>query len=71
MDTKVKIVKHGNKLEVELLSTGDVLAWCFIGDDDRVEFIADMLSSKRQPEAAAKLRQMAQDARKPVRLKGL
>jgi hypothetical protein len=60
----VQIIKQGNKITVELAETGEVLAYCMIGDDAHVELIADLLSAKRLPRAAAKLRQMAMDARK-------
>ena len=53
-------------IEVEHKDSGDVLARCAIGDDEAVERIADLLSTKRQPEAAMQVRQIAQDARKPV-----
>ncbi len=67
----VQIVRQGSKITVELESTGDVLAVCMIGDDDAVEKIADLLSSKRLPEDAMKLRTMAQNARKEHRVNGL
>ncbi len=62
---KVQLVRQGNKVTVELEETGEVLAYCQIGDDLHVELIADSLSAKRLPNAAMKLRQMAMDARKP------
>lgn len=59
--------RRGNKVEIEHRETGELLAWCWIGDDLMVEKIADILSMKRLPEDAMKLRQMAVDARKPIR----
>ena len=60
----VDVYRDGQKIKVELGSTGELLAWCYIGDDTSVEAIADLLSAKRLPRAAAKVRQMAMDARK-------
>ena len=40
------------------------------GDDDTVERIADILSAKRLPEDAMRLRRMAMDARRPLGLRG-
>jgi hypothetical protein len=67
----VQIIRQGSKITVEMGSTGDVLAVCMIGDDDAVERIADILSSKRLPEDAMALRKLAQDARKEHRVTGL
>lgn len=60
----------GDRIEIESRATGDVLAYCFIGDDESLERIADILSSKRLPNEAMRLRQMAMDARRPLGLRG-
>jgi hypothetical protein len=60
----VVISLRKNRITVERRDTGDVLAHCMIGDDENVERIADILSAKRLPEDAMKLRQMAKDARR-------
>lgn len=60
----VVIQRRGNKIEVEMRESGDLLAWCWIGDDLSVETIADLLSAKRLGPDAEKLRQMVVDARK-------
>ena len=39
--------------------TRQTLVWCYIGDEDNVEKIADILSAKDQREAAHELREMA------------
>lgn len=57
-------LRKGNKVEVRHSETGDLLAWCYLGDDENIETIADLLSAKGQPGSAMKLRQMAQDARR-------
>lgn len=49
---------------VETREDGDVLAYCQIGDDDNLERIADLLSTKHLPQDAMKLRKMRDDARK-------
>lgn len=67
----VQIIRQGTKVTIEMASTGAVLAVCAIGDDETLEMIADLLSSKRLPEDAMRLRKMAQDARKPQRVNGL
>ena len=61
---KVQVIRQRNKITVEVEETGEVLAHCQIGDDLHVELIADLLSAKRLPNAAMKLRQMAMDARR-------
>jgi hypothetical protein len=72
---EVKLVKD-NRVEVRQLSDGSLLAWCYVGDDATLETIADLLSSKGQPQAAEKLRQIGMDARRQpgpgftVRLRG-
>lgn len=63
MRKAVEVSKRNGKIEV-VSPDGDVLAWCFIGDDENVERIADLLSTKRLPEAAMKMRKIAQDARR-------
>lgn len=74
---KVDITVRNNRVEVRHMETDELLAWCYIGHDEDVEMIADMLSAKRLPKEAAKLRRMAMDARKApglpgsVRLKGV
>jgi hypothetical protein len=60
----VVIQRLGNKIEIEHRETGELLAWCWIGDDVSVETIADLLSAKRLGADAMKLRQMVQDARR-------
>jgi len=67
----VQIIREGNKITVEMADTGDVLAFCFIGDDDAIEKIADILSAKRLPLDAMRLRRAAQDARREHRVNGL
>jgi hypothetical protein len=72
---EIKQVKD-NRVEVRHNKTGDLLAWCYIGDDETLETIADLLSAKGLPQAAEKLRQMGMDARRQpgpgftVRLRG-
>ena len=66
----VRIVRRGTLVEIEIRETGDVLAHCSIGDDKAIETIADILSAKRLPEDAMRLRQMAQDARRPLGIGG-
>lgn len=63
MRKAVEVSKRNGKIEV-VSPDGDVLAWCFIGDDENVERIADLLSTKRLPDAAMKMRKIAQDARR-------
>lgn len=70
-DSPVQIIRQGTKVTIELASTGSVLAVCAIGDDETLEKIADLLSSKRLPADAMRLRKMAQDARKEQRVNGL
>lgn len=53
-------------LEVEHTESGEVILRCFIGDDSSVERIADFLSAKRYPEAAAQMRVLVRDARRAV-----
>lgn len=53
-------------LEVEHAESGVVILQCFIGDDVGAEGIADFLSAKRYPEAAARVRQLVRDARRAV-----
>ena len=60
----------GQRVEIEFRATGDIVAHCWLGDDDNIERIADILSAKRLPEDAARLRQMAMDARRPLGLRG-
>lgn len=72
---EIKLVKD-NRVEVRHVKDGSLLAWCYIGDDDTLETIADLLSAKKQAAAAMKLRQMALDARRApgtqntIRLRG-
>ncbi len=56
--------RRGNRVEIEHRETGELLAEFWIGDDIAVETVADILSAKRLPEEAMKLRQMAMDARR-------
>jgi hypothetical protein len=56
--------RNANRLIVEDTRDGNILAWCYVGDDENVEAIADLLSVKRLPNSAMKFRQMAMDARK-------
>jgi len=64
-DTKpnVRIERRGNLAEVIHTQTHAVLAWCFLGDEENVECIADILSSKRLGAAAMELREMARQDR--------
>jgi hypothetical protein len=66
MPTKspVTIRRRGNKIEVESNSTGDILAWCWIGDEAMGEKIADILSSKYLGTAAMEFREMVAADRK-------
>ncbi len=64
----VLIERRGNRVEIRHSETDDLLAHCMIGDDEAVEQIADILSSKRLPDKAMELRRMAQDARSPLYL---
>lgn len=61
---------YRTRVEIEHRETGDVLAWCWLGDDSAIETIADILSAKKLPKDAMKLRQMAMDARRPLGLTG-
>ncbi len=70
MPSPIRISLRRNQVEITSRDTGDTLAYCMIGDDDMVERIADILSAKRLPEDAARLRQMAMDARRPLGLRG-
>jgi hypothetical protein len=54
--------KH--RVEVELKATGAVLASCYIGDDEAMETIADLLSAKGLAREAMALRKLMTDARK-------
>ena len=60
-DTKpnVRIERRGNTVEVIHSQTHAILAWCFIGDEQNIERIADILSTKRLGAAAQELREMA------------
>lgn len=60
----VVIREKKNWITVETREEGSVLAYCQIGDDNAVERIADILSAKRLPRDAMKLRKMRDDARK-------
>ena len=57
---------HRLGLTVDILDTrtGEILAWCYLGDEDNVEKIADILSAKGQREAAHELREMARSDRR-------
>ncbi len=66
METKSPVIirmRKNNFVVVEMRESGDVLAYCQIGDDDNVERIADILSAKRLPADAMRLRKMRDDAR--------
>jgi len=63
-DNPVKLVRKGQKIEVESRDTGDVLAWCFIGDEYHTEKIADLLSAKGLRTAAQEFREMVAADRK-------
>ena len=63
----VLIQMRGNRLEVEMRDTGDLLAACWIGDDYAVENIADTLSAKRLWREADKVRALLMAARKSAR----
>ena len=58
--------RRGNRIEIEHRETGELLAEFWIGDDIAVETVADILSAKRLPEEAMKLRQMATDSRRAL-----
>jgi hypothetical protein len=60
----VIINRRGNRVEIEMRETGDVLAWGWIGDDETMETIADLLSAKRLPQDAERLRSMVVAARR-------
>jgi hypothetical protein len=60
----VRIYRDKNRVEVEHAETGDILAYCMIGDDANMERIADILSAKRLPAEAMALRKLMMDARK-------
>lgn len=53
-------------LEVEHVESGEIVLRCFIGDDLATERIADFLSAKRYPEAAAQVRQLVREARRSM-----
>jgi hypothetical protein len=59
----VRLQRSGNLVEIIHTQTHAVLAWCFIGDEDNVERIADILSAKRLGAAAQELREMARQDR--------
>jgi hypothetical protein len=61
----IQIVRDRNKVKIEMEESGELLAWCYIGDDENLERIADILSAKRLPEDAMRLRKMGVDARIP------
>lgn len=74
-ESPVEITMRDRRVEVRRRDTDELLATCFIGDDEGVETIADLLSAKRLPEDAMRLRQLAMDCRKfgaptAVRLSG-
>lgn len=74
-ESPVEITLRDRRVEVRRKDNDELLATCFIGDDESVETIADLLSSKRLPEDAMRLRQLAMDCRKfgaptTVKLKG-
>jgi hypothetical protein len=54
-------------IEIRDARTNALLAWCQTGDDDSVERIADILSAKRLPREAMRLRAMVQGLRKVAR----
>ncbi len=62
----IVIQRRRNLIEIERRDTGEILAYCQIGDDAAVERIADILSAKRLPREAAALRQLRDDARRPL-----
>lgn len=53
-----------DNIEIRDARTNALLAWCHTGDDDSVERIADILSAKRLPREAMRLRAMVQNVRK-------
>jgi hypothetical protein len=59
----VLITLRGNRIEVEHRETGDLLAYCFLGDELACEDIADSLSAKRLGKEAMKFREMVRNAR--------
>ena len=54
-------------LEVEHVESGEVVLRCTIGDDLGAERMADFLSAKRYPQAAARVRQLVREARRMIR----
>jgi len=65
-ESPILIHRTGTLIEIEHAANGDILATCQIGDDESMEHIADMLSSKRLRREAAMLRKLMMEARKPV-----
>ena len=63
-NSPILIRRRGNKIEVESRDTGDVLAWCWIGDEAMCERIADILSAKYLGAAAMEFRAMVAADRK-------
>lgn len=60
----VQIRRKGDLIEIVDRRNRALLAWCFIGDDDNLERIADILSQKGQPHAAMELRELARSDRR-------
>lgn len=59
-----KHLEDVDTIEILDARTGALLAWCQTGDDDMVQKIADILSAKRLPREAMRLRQIVMDLRK-------
>jgi hypothetical protein len=51
-------------VEIRDARTNELLAWCMTGDDDSIDRIADILSAKRLPREAMRLREMVRNVRK-------
>lgn len=60
----VELKRRGLMVDVIDKRSGEVLAWCFLGDEDNLEKIADILSEKKQPQAAQELRELARGDRR-------
>lgn len=59
--------EESDLVEITSAKTGDLLAWTYIGYDDGVQTLADILSSKGLSRDANRLRSMVQEMRKVKR----
>ena len=57
--SQVLLKRKAHLVEVLDKHSGAVLAWCYLGDEENLERIADILSAKGQGAAAMELRDMA------------